>query len=484
MLKNHSSIESGNIILSLDIGENDQSYEMSIESAMARAEIDLLRLNETIDSLKALKPDCDNLDYILAASSGALCGIIDIFLVGKPGESPVGKMSDKWFLDRTKDFAKICGWCESSTVADNETSAIRFLEKRFNVPYDQRGAGDAASLVYELNPRNHHFKSIAHNPSMVGLYFSILDQFANTSHFVTGGDFLALERADDSFELVGNNIPSKFFCAFVNWFGHIISDMSGSSGSVNRGMGLPSPFWSWTNDLIILRRKLSIPPTEFDNVINELAFNIFKEGFDLRYQAAQLIPVIVNEMVVRFLYATRRLFKYLCDSNRRPYCFSEVWKMCEPFANATIKRMLTVAHGTFCLIDLGDATIRGFIGGAGSFDVKTFCLRINIAGVSRFTISLYGETKRELLYLDELKNYENLRKERAVLENYIGGLQILADMYRDQELLTFVEDFRNSGAYKKGFEKTVKLTELRGVPDELILRNKADIDAYFRRGKK
>ena len=54
------------------------------------------------------------------------------------------------------------------------------------------------------------------------------------------------ERADDAFELAGNGVPSKFFCAFINCFGHNISDMSGSSGSANRGMGLPSPFWAYT----------------------------------------------------------------------------------------------------------------------------------------------------------------------------------------------------------------------------------------------
>ena len=34
------------------------------------------------------------------------------------------------------------------------------------------------------------FKSLAHNPGIMGLCFSVLDQFTNESHFVTGGDFL------------------------------------------------------------------------------------------------------------------------------------------------------------------------------------------------------------------------------------------------------------------------------------------------------
>ena len=43
-----------------------------------------------LETIRLLTPECDKLDYILSASSGALCGIIDVFLVGKPGESPLG----------------------------------------------------------------------------------------------------------------------------------------------------------------------------------------------------------------------------------------------------------------------------------------------------------------------------------------------------------------------------------------------------------
>ena len=53
------------------------------------------KLNETLETIRLLTPECDKLDYILSASSGALCGIMDVFLVGKPGESPLGDITDK-----------------------------------------------------------------------------------------------------------------------------------------------------------------------------------------------------------------------------------------------------------------------------------------------------------------------------------------------------------------------------------------------------
>ena len=151
-----------NIFLDLNIDESGFEFSTSIADALEQAENELTTLNETIESIKDLKPNCDKLDYILAASSGALCGVIDIFLVGKPGESPFGDITDKWFANRTMDFAKLCH--PKHKDFDSLESALRFLEKEFKVPYDQTGLGD-------------------------------------------GG------KADKKWELRGKNIPSKFFCA-------------------------------------------------------------------------------------------------------------------------------------------------------------------------------------------------------------------------------------------------------------------------------
>lgn len=65
------------------------------------------KLTETLETIRLLTLECDKLDYVLSASSGSLCGIIDIFLVGKPVESPLGDITDKLFAKRTIGFAKI-----------------------------------------------------------------------------------------------------------------------------------------------------------------------------------------------------------------------------------------------------------------------------------------------------------------------------------------------------------------------------------------
>lgn len=465
------------IILDLSVQDDSFDFASSIATALDQANIEVQSLEETIDSIEELKPDCDKIDYILAASSGALCGIIDIFLVGKPDESPVGEITDKWFANRTMDFAKICGW-----KGEGEKSAIGFLERYFKIPYDQRGAGDAASEIFDLYPGNHHFKSLAHNPTICGLFFSILDQFDNTSHFVTGGQLISLEKADDKFELRGHDVPSKLFCAFVNWFGHLVSDVSGSSGGKGRGTGIPSPFWAWTNDIVAIKSKLNISVSAFDESVNELALNIYKEGFDARFQVAQAIPVFINEMVVRTIYAIRRLIKYYHEVEKDERSLKMMWQRCEPFSNATVKRMLTVAHGTFCVLDIGDATIRGFVAGAGTFNPTEFFLRLNIIGIGRFAVSLYGEGKRAIGYWRAEKEAAFAENEKLIVEDYIEGLKILTVKYDDGHLMTFVDDLEHNEMYIAAFNKTIKISELRNVPEDRILRSKSDIDAYFKRG--
>lgn len=139
--------------------------------------------------------------------------------------------------------------------------------------------------------------------------------------------------------------------------------------------------------------------------------------------------------------------------------------------------MLTIAHGTFCMMDLGDATIRTIISG----NVGEFALRLNIIGIGRFSVSLVGEVSRKITYEKKKKELKYLLNEERIIKNYIEGLEILYELYDDKELLTFVEDLKDNKKYIEGFEKTVKLAEKRKVPEDKILRNKSEIDNHFKR---
>ena len=246
-------------------------------------------------------------------------------------------------------------------------------------------------------------------------------------------------------------------------------------------MGIPSPLWTWINDIIVIKRELGITVSEFDITVNNLAVEIYKEGYDARFQTAQVIPVFINELIIRFFYSIRRIIRFFSFTDHQFRSFSSIWKACEPFSNATIKRMLTVAHGSFCLVDIGDATIRGIVTAAGYFNVKDFFMRINVVGIGRFTISLYGEAKISISRINTKDNLYILNREKKVVESYIKGLQYLSELYDDRFFSSFTEDLQSSDLYVQAFENSIRLAEKRNVPDEKILKSKADIDCYFLR---
>ena len=217
--------------------------------------------------------------------------------------------------------------------------------------------------------------------------------------------------------------------------------------------------------------------SKFDKDFNNLALEIYKKGYDIRFQAAQVIPVVITEAVTRLIYSIRRLIQYYANTEKDNRSFKALWEHCEPFKNPTVKYMLTIAHGTFCMMDLGDATIRTLISG----NVGEFALRLNIIGIGRFSVSLIGEVSRKIKYEKKKKELKYLLNEERIIKNYIEGLETLYELYDDKELLTFVEDLKDNKRYIEGFEKTVKLAEKRKVPEDKILKNKSEIDNHFKR---
>lgn len=63
-------------------------------------------------------------------------------------------------------------------------------------------------------------------------------------------------------------------------------------------------------------------------------------------------------------------------------------------------------------------------------------------------------------------------------------MKFLAEIYDDESLLLFTIELKESDMYVQAFEKSVILAEKRNVPKNEILRNKADIDSYFKGSEK
>lgn len=86
------------LVLGIEIKEDSKySIYSCMEDAKKLEDEKKERIKETMDSIKSVKHECDKLDYALAVGVGILCGMVDIFLVGAPKDTVLGKMTDKWF---------------------------------------------------------------------------------------------------------------------------------------------------------------------------------------------------------------------------------------------------------------------------------------------------------------------------------------------------------------------------------------------------
>lgn len=91
MNDNNTIDKAKDIYVEMDLSVDDNKYDFLsiISDALSNAEMELQEtkrfISETIETVNNLTPECDKLDYALAASSGVICGVIDVFLVGKTG---------------------------------------------------------------------------------------------------------------------------------------------------------------------------------------------------------------------------------------------------------------------------------------------------------------------------------------------------------------------------------------------------------------
>jgi hypothetical protein len=322
-----------------------------------------IELKERIRDEFSLKgADCDAIDYMVAGSCGLLAGLVDVFLVGLPGEKggKLTRFADDATNGVVRRFASWCGWKGAAkSTSDPTKSAIGFLEGMFKVNYDHRHGGDVGN-AFRMSTGNHHIKSLAHSPDLVGLFFSILDQFTNSAHFVSDGKIIRIDT--EAFELSGSDFPSKLFAGAFNWFGHVMSDVAGSSGAVGRGSGLPMPFFSLLQFIDVGQFG------QHRQTFATVAVKVFEQGYDARHGLALSIPMLVAELLTRLLWLVKRRFYHALP-----------WPECLPKgSDPNLRRMLLVAHGTLCTVDAGDAALRS--GG----NVVAFLLRSNLVAWVRF----------------------------------------------------------------------------------------------------
>jgi hypothetical protein len=343
------------------------------------------KINELNKEIDRLTNHADGIDYIVAVGSGILAGIVDSFWVGEFSFARGKAWSNKTVNEFVMKTAKKQGY-----KGDRLDGAINHLENKFKVPSDNiwKGANK------KISAKSHHIDDLSHHPSPIGLFFSILTQFTKKGYFQNiEGTFLPISIDENGEGLIGHDLISKIFAGTVNWFYHLVSDMSGSKKTAGVGMGIPGPVVS------LIKELSAVPGINKSGLPKKINDAFVKNKFDLRGEMAvghelgrQAVPVVLNEVIVRAFYFIRRLVNELKAKGN----FKDIeWKNCLPWNNRTIIRMLTIATGTFTACDLIDASIRGAIksGGNPALFAKEFILRVNFVGVGRFAIAVYSDIK-------------------------------------------------------------------------------------------
>lgn len=401
--------------------------------------------------------ECDKYDYLAAIGCGAIGGIIDVFLVGTPGDSILGKWSDQQVDHAVMSFAKKLGWSPKEKNMNNVRSAIGYLEHGrqtqnldvfhgFKVNYDQRQTSDVGEL-FEITPSTHHMMSLGHSPDIIGLFFSVLNQFTNTSSFIANGKLVMIDTQTQL--LYGGNFYMKLLCGIANWFGHLMSDVAGSSGSHTRGVGIVMPFYELFG--FCKFGKFTEGETTMD--FAKLAEKAYVNGYDFRHGITMAIPVVVTELSVRLIWSLRRRFQYklpLKDS-------------VPTLKYADLRLMLIIGNGTLMALDGIDAFVRSNGNQLaffmrlnlvawfrfGTLVLKEVCIRVGLSNGLDNTIEAFIQINEALNeYLTELEkiDIELFRKETEEYQKMISQLKEVNDK---EQLNTLLLDMYHKCGYKK-----------------------------------
>ena len=378
---------------------------------------------------------CDRYEYLISAACGAIGGIIDIFLVNLPKNSSFCAISDSAADKLVIKFTELSGWKPNLLQKGNISSAIGYLEKSYKINYDQRYSSEMQGLL-KMSTKNHHMLSLGHSPSPIGLFFSVLIQLTSTSSFLSQGEMVMIPTQD--FGLSGDSLIERIFFGVVNWFGHLMSDFAGSSGSrgmrdgksYGRGTGIILPFY----ELLSLCKfgKFQIGDARQD--LATIAVRAFQEGYDLRFGMALSVPVLLADFLTRFFWSFRRHFQY-----------GKKLKDCIPNQKEDdLRIMLIVSGAALCTADILDAAFRS----GGNF--LTFFLRLNLPAWFLFVRRIFKELcfhigmgERELAAYEELNN---------ALEDALRELKSMEADFREQT---------------KPYLDAVKKLSVSSSPDEL-----------------
>lgn len=385
-------------------------------------------------------------DVTVSIASGALTAlIIDTLLVGDISLTE----ANSWGNDKVEKFViSVAKSRDKKGKVTDLYSAVKFLEDNYKIPADavENSFGGA---------RHHHLYDFSHHPTPIGWFFAISTQFTKHAY---GTDKTGLFQ--DPVKITGKGLDSiyqnpinKVWNGTINWIFHMISDMAGASGTIQKGhygTGLPGPLLSLLKEISSdehIRKLVGTAGKTDRDKFSVMVQNLFNGRFladhnsagevikgteipfDLRTEIGlgheltkQIIPVLVNECIVRAFFAVSRFVKEVKRLNVTSIddLRNVDYKAFLPFNNPELNQMLLISTASFTSVDITAAGIKAAIKNPGNKYgfAKDFLLGINYAGVFRFGLAGLGVAvtpeKLEKCYEDFAQLSERIKDNKVI----------------------------------------------------------------------
>lgn len=282
-----------------------------------------LKSNE--QAIKQLKQEfnqihrLDKTDISISAIAGIIGAAVDILMVGIPQKGreglEAGPLSD--FI--RKKFDEVFPESEMEKLANSKIS---------KVSYDAQDNRNTTIRVEGLSTYYHRFLSLGHDP-LLGFVVGVFD--------ILTGRMTTIDKTGKIVSQVMENYAdrkeSDIFATLAKQIIHLKSDITTS-------MGLPAPLMGVFN----LFQFGSIG--EYEQTVAEIVQGMYYEGYDFIHFCSMSIPVMVTEVIVRTLYAIKRIKEGNTIRDSIPFSLKRD-------KHPKLSTMLFIAHSSATAINAG-----------------------------------------------------------------------------------------------------------------------------------
>lgn len=297
------------------VGTSCELESIFTEEELKSNEQAIKQLNQEFNQIHRL----DKADISISAIAGIIGAAVDILMVGIPQKGREGLESGPLSDFIRKKFDEVFPESEMEKLANSKIS---------KVSYDAQDNRNTTIRVEGLSAYYHRLLSLGHDP-LLGFVVGVFD--------ILTGRMTTIDKTGKIVSQVMENYAdrkeSDIFAALAKQIIHLKSDITTS-------MGLPAPLMGVFN----LFQFGSIG--EYEQTVAEIVQGMYYEGYDFIHFCSMSIPGMVTEVIVRTLYAIKRIKEGNTIRDSIPFSLKRD-------KHPKLSTMLFIAHSSATAINAG-----------------------------------------------------------------------------------------------------------------------------------